>query len=306
MMNRDYVETVRLMLRVIPLVFSTEVFAMKGGTAINLFLTDMPRLSVDIDVVFLPVRLSRDEALSTIAEELSELCARLASVGLVVREAHSADPLESQLLINDGDLQVKVEVNTVFRGSLMDVGRHSVHADVSEMFATEVVATLLAPSEIYAGKIMAALDRQHPRDLFDIWHLYQGDGLTDLMLDAFPVYLAGHNRPPHEVLNGKDKDIRQLYERALVGMNALKRQLLRHSPKFGRGLEPMLCLVLLQRAGNSSVGSSNWSLIGVYCLTKMSKICQPCSGNSSIYRPSGKPDQRNSRARIPNSQDFCA
>lgn len=72
-MNRDYLETVRLMLRVMPLVFSTGVFAMKGGTAINLFLTDMPRLSVDIDVVFLPVGLTRDEALSAITEELREL-----------------------------------------------------------------------------------------------------------------------------------------------------------------------------------------------------------------------------------------
>lgn len=165
MMNRDYVETVRLILRVIPSVFSTEVFAMKGGTAINLFLTDMPRLSVDIDVVFLPVRLARDEALSAIAEELRGIRANLASTGLVVREAHSADPLESQLLINNGDFQVKVEVNTVFRGSLMDVSRHSLDVKVSEMFATEVAATLLAPPEIYVGKIMAALDRQHPRDL---------------------------------------------------------------------------------------------------------------------------------------------
>ena len=107
----------------------------------SLHLTDMPRLSVDIDVVFLPVRLTRDEALSTISEELSELRTRLASTGLVVRDAHSVDPFESQLLINDGDLQVKVEVNTVFRGSLMGVSRHSLHADVSEMFATEVAAT---------------------------------------------------------------------------------------------------------------------------------------------------------------------
>lgn len=63
MINRDYLETVRLMLRVMPLVFSSGVFAMKGGTAINLFLADMPRLSVDIDVVFLPLGLTRDEAL---------------------------------------------------------------------------------------------------------------------------------------------------------------------------------------------------------------------------------------------------
>ena len=217
-MNRDYLETVRLMLRVMPLVFSSGVFAMKGGTAINLFLADMPRLSVDIDVVFLPLGLTRDEALGAITEELRGLRANLESIGFAVRGTHSANPFESQLLINDGDFQVKVEVNTVFRGSLMDVSRHSLDVNVSEIFATEVTATLLAQPEIYVGKIMAALDRQHPRDLFDIWHLYQGDGLTNSMLEAFPVYLAGHNRPPHEILNGKNKNIKQLYESAFMGM----------------------------------------------------------------------------------------
>lgn len=218
MINPTYVETTRLMLRVIPMVFSTGVFAMKGGTAINLFLTDMPRLSVDIDVVFLPMGLTRDEALSTIAIELRRLRAELQSIGLIVRKAPSADFLESQLLINDGDLQVKVEVNTVFRGALMSVGTHSLHPNVSKMFAIEVAPTLLAPSEIFGGKMVAALDRQHPRDLFDIWHLHQEKGLTSSMFDAFAVYLAGHHRPPHEILDGKDKDIRQLYENALVGM----------------------------------------------------------------------------------------
>lgn len=162
--------------------------------------------------------LSRDEALSAIATELRRLRVELQSIGLIVRETPSADLLESQLLINDGALQVKVEVNTVFRGALMSVGTHSLHPKVSKMFATEVAPTLLAPPEIFGGKMVAALDRQHPRDLFDVWHLYRGEGLTPSMFDAFAIYLAGHNRPPHEILDGKDKDIRQLYENALAGM----------------------------------------------------------------------------------------
>lgn len=136
-MNSIYVGTTRLMLRVIPLVFSIRVLAMKGGTAINLFLTNMPRLSVDIDVVFLPMGLTRDEALSAIATELRRLRAELQNMGLIVREAPSADFLESQLLINDGSLQVRVEVNTVFRGALMNVGTHQLHPNVSKMFTTD-------------------------------------------------------------------------------------------------------------------------------------------------------------------------
>ena len=54
MIDQAYIDTVRLLLRVVPDIFKNEIFAMKGGTAINLFVQDMPRLSVDIDVVYVP------------------------------------------------------------------------------------------------------------------------------------------------------------------------------------------------------------------------------------------------------------
>jgi hypothetical protein len=65
-MNAEYARTVQLLLAVAPAIFSSPVFAMKGGTAINLFVQDMPRLSVDIDVVFVPHESPRDEALLAI------------------------------------------------------------------------------------------------------------------------------------------------------------------------------------------------------------------------------------------------
>src|SRR3546814_11292847 len=77
---------------------------------------------------------------------------------------------------------------------------------------------VLAPDELYARKLVAALERQHPRDLFDVWQLFQTGGLTDVMVECFVVYLAGHNRPTHEVLFGNDKDIAAEYERGFVGM----------------------------------------------------------------------------------------
>lgn len=61
-MNQTYLDTARLLTRVAPLVFVDDTFALKGGTAINLFVRDMPRLSVDLDLVFPDHRLSRDEA----------------------------------------------------------------------------------------------------------------------------------------------------------------------------------------------------------------------------------------------------
>lgn len=54
-MNKSFLEQVRLMLECMPIVMENEVFALKGGTAINFFVRDMPRLSVDIDLTYLPI-----------------------------------------------------------------------------------------------------------------------------------------------------------------------------------------------------------------------------------------------------------
>jgi hypothetical protein len=92
------------------------------------------------------------------------------------------------------------------------------NARTGDLFGVEFDAPILARDELYAGKLVAALDRQHPRDLFDVWQLYESGGLTDAMVECFVVYLAGHNRPLHEVLFGNDKDIAAEYERAFAGM----------------------------------------------------------------------------------------
>ena len=84
-MDEHYARTVRLLLTAAPAVFDNAIFAMKGGTAINLFIQDMPRLSVDIDVVYIPWQPNREEALHDIAAELERIRARLAPLGLIVR-----------------------------------------------------------------------------------------------------------------------------------------------------------------------------------------------------------------------------
>ena len=82
MMDKAYIEVVRLLLESTPAIFETPHFAMKGGTAINLFIEDMPRLSVDIDVVFTDHQASRDEALKSISKGLDAVRKRLAKAGL--------------------------------------------------------------------------------------------------------------------------------------------------------------------------------------------------------------------------------
>ncbi|MCL2830365.1 MAG: nucleotidyl transferase AbiEii/AbiGii toxin family protein [Betaproteobacteria bacterium] len=221
-MDKSYADTVRLLLSVAPEVFANEIFAMKGGTAINLFVQEMPRLSVDIDVVYRPWKAQREEALSAINGELAAIAQRVAPLGVRTRLVRSRELDDTRLIVENNSSQVKIEVNTVFRGTVLPVERKALSARACDLFGVEFEAPILARDELYAGKLVAALDRQHPRDLFDVWRLYESGGLSDClsdgMIECFVLYLAGHNRPPHEVLFGKDKEIAPEYERAFSGM----------------------------------------------------------------------------------------
>lgn len=220
-MDKNYADTVRLLLAVTPKVFANDIFAMKGGTAINLFVQDMPRLSVDIDVVYRPWQSGRDEALKAINGELAAIAQRVKPLGMQTRLVRAKDLGDTKLIVENDISQVKIEVNVVFRGTVLPVERTPLSAKTSDQFGVEFDAPILARDELYAGKLVAALDRQNPRDLFDVWQLYESGGLSDGMVECFVIYLAGHNRPPHEVLFGNDKDIAAEYERAFVGMTAV-------------------------------------------------------------------------------------
>lgn len=220
-MHETYVNTVRLMLDIAPIIFETPRFAMKGGTALNLFVQDMPRLSVDIDVVFIDRNLSRDEAINAITEELGRAKARIEAEGYTARTSTVSGKARGEdvkLTVMSGDALVKVEVNYVFRGTLLDPVTRTLVTAAEERFATRISVPTLHESELYGSKLVAALDRQHPRDLFDVMRMYALFGLRDDVVDAFVGYLAGHNRPVHEVLFSAKKPIAEVYEADFVGM----------------------------------------------------------------------------------------
>jgi len=98
-MNEIYVETARLMTRVVPLVFVDDTFALKGGTAINMFVRDMPRLSVDLDLVFPDHTVPRNEALQRINSAIRESVQRLKKQGYQTRAIAAADAGETKLLM---------------------------------------------------------------------------------------------------------------------------------------------------------------------------------------------------------------
>ena len=219
-MDKAYADTVRLLLQVAPDVFANDIFAMKGGTAINLFVRSMPRLSVDIDVVYTPRDTPRELALASIAEELDTIAVRLAKLGLKTRKVANKDLGDTKLLIANAESQVKVEVNTVFRGMVLPPERRALTPRTAEMFSAELELPVLAVAELYGGKLVAAMDRQHPRDLFDVWQLFKSNGLSDAAVECFVTYLAGHNRPTHEVLFSNEKNIADEYQNNFVGMAA--------------------------------------------------------------------------------------
>lgn len=217
-MDKSYADTVRLLLQVTPDVFRNDIFAMKGGTAINLFVRDMPRLSVDIDVVYLPRQVPREQALSEIASELDAVAKRLSSLGVRTRTVPSGNLDETKLVVENAQSQVKVEVNVVFRGTVLPPERRALTARTAEVFSAELEAPLLATAELYGSKLVAAMDRQHPRDLFDVWQMFEAGEFSNEVVECFVTYLAGHNRPMHEVLFGNEKSIATEYRNNFVGM----------------------------------------------------------------------------------------
>ncbi|MFA7668652.1 MAG: nucleotidyl transferase AbiEii/AbiGii toxin family protein [Burkholderiaceae bacterium] len=263
-MDKSYADTVRLLLAIAPDVFANDIFAMKGGTAINLFVQDMPRLSVDIDVVYLPWQTPRDEALQAINQELAAIASRIATLGVQTRLIPARDLGDTKLIVENETSQVKIEVNVVFRGSVLAAERRALSARTSDLFSVELDLPTLTPDELYASKLVAALDRQHPRDLFDVWQLYESGGISDGMVECFVIYLAGHNRPPHEVLFSNDKDIANEYERAFVGMTEVEcslETLLEARARLQRELPQQLTLAHRQFLSGLVRAEPDWSLL---------------------------------------------
>jgi len=217
-MNQIYLDTARLMIQAAPLVFAGDVFALKGGTAINLFIRDMPRLSVDLDLVFPDHTLSREEALNRITTALREAAERLKSRGFQTRAVPAQDTSETKLLVRRDGIDIKIEVNFVLRGTLHPVRMASLTDRARETLLADLELPVVSLEDVYGGKLVAALDRQHPRDLFDVMQLFAHEGITKGIRRAFVVYLACHNRPVHEVLFPALHDIRQEYERTFQGM----------------------------------------------------------------------------------------
>lgn len=223
MKNSPFYEQAKLMLQLLPSVSKySDVFALKGGTAINLFVRDMPRFSVDIDLAYLPIK-PRHESLEEIDNALKSMATIIKKTfpGIMVDEKRVGNPSQlNKLFIAGQNVLVKIEPNEVLRGSVYPTQEKTLSPAAEQLFEMAVTMNTLSFADLYGGKICAALDRQHPRDFFDIKLLIENEGITDEVRKAFVIYLASHSRPMAELLNPNLVDFRSVYENEFVGMTA--------------------------------------------------------------------------------------
>lgn len=211
-----YLDQVRLMLAVLPHVAARTDFALKGGTAINFFYRNGPRLSVDLDLHYLPEE-DRELAMKGIAQNMEAI--RTATLDSLPGCQATIDPTTFNVQIVHNRTRIKLEPNSVIRGQLLPTNRLPLCQSIGDYFGTTASIECVNRSELYAGKLCAALQRQHPRDLFDIKLLLDEEGgLTRDVMDAFVVYIASQGKPIAEMLTPRRQPVEALYHSQFVGM----------------------------------------------------------------------------------------
>jgi predicted nucleotidyltransferase component of viral defense system len=213
---KTYKNQVELLLDVLPFIQNDPRFALKGGTAINLFHRNMPRLSVDIDLTYLPIE-PRDVFLKNLTQAMQDLVDKIAATGLHTEVKHSGSHITKLLVTND-QATIKVEPNTVLRGSVFAPEINELASAAQDIFLQTQKVKTVSVADLYAGKICAALDRQHPRDLFDIKLLFENEGITPSIQQAFVAYLASSPRPMNELLSPHELDIKDVFYKEFIGM----------------------------------------------------------------------------------------
>ncbi len=218
-MNNTYRRQVALLLDILPSVAEERNFALHGGTAINLFHLDMPRLSVDLDLTYVLFSDDRNADLENIRTSLEAIKTRLKERIPAIRFSDLQRAAEElKLICSTPDATVKVEVNQINRG-LISEPRTMVLCDrAQEEFDRFCEIATVSMGQLWGGKVNAALDRQHPRDLFDMRSLFEGYGYTDEIKTGFIFFLLCGNRPFHELLAPKRLDQRIVFDSQFNGM----------------------------------------------------------------------------------------
>ena len=223
-----YKGQVKLLIDILVEVAKEECFALHGGTAINLFHLNMPRFSVDIDLTFVPFSdtayyvhstSNRDVDLNLIRDGLSSVKNRLGRSLLKIRfddERRTGEELK--LLCSSGNATVKIEVNQINRGLIDEPCTMVLCSRAEEEFNRFCEIRTVSAGQLWGGKVNAALDRQHPRDIFDVKNMLGTIGFTDEVKRGFLFFLLCGKRPISEVLRPNFINQRVVFESQFAGM----------------------------------------------------------------------------------------
>ncbi len=215
MIHSVYKDQVDLLLEVLPHILHDSRLALKGGTAINLFVMNMPRLSVDIDLTFTIVT-NRERFINEINDVFEGFQQRLKTYRIDIFK--TSDGVPKQARISNGRSEIKIDLNLILRGMVFPSSERNLCEKAVFEFEKSVTVNCVSFEDLYAGKFCAALDRQHPRDLYDIKLFFEQYTFTEQLRKAFLVYLISSNRPIHELVHPNLLNQRDAFEREFVGM----------------------------------------------------------------------------------------
>lgn len=177
-------------------ILTRKILALKGGTAINLTIFDLPRLSVDIDLDY-AVNDSREEMMksrSLITEDIKKyLSTENYTLTPRSKSRHSLDSFVFAYRTLSGSTDnIKIEINYSLRAHIFDIEERPI---VARAIVPGFNVNSLAAREIFAGKINALLSRTAPRDLYDVYNMikagfFQEKNERDMLRKAVVFYRA--------------------------------------------------------------------------------------------------------------------
>lgn len=220
--DERYSDRVQLLVDILPVLAKETRFALKGGTAINLFEHDLPRLSVDIDLTWLPMQ-DFEADVKAMSAALEQLAGTLRARPLQLQVQTSGGATTggiTRLICCRGRARVQIETTPVMRGAVHPVRTMVVRPKVEQAFGF-TSTQVLNFSDLYAGKLAAALSRQHPRDLFDIGLLLEDERADATLWRTFLVYLTCSPKPAWELLDPREPvDFEAVFDARFRGMTA--------------------------------------------------------------------------------------
>jgi predicted nucleotidyltransferase component of viral defense system len=258
----------------LPIIARDKRFALKGGTAINFFIRPLPRLSVDIDLTYLPVE-EREQTIRNIDRAMQNFAKSIESFANVEFKRLKENNLVVGLIVIRGEARIKIETNLIIRGSVFPVETHILIKPARDLFEKSVESELISFADLYGSKMCAALDRQHPRDLFDVKLLLENEGITVKIRQAFIVYLLSHNRPIIELLNPNPIDLKTMFELDFRGMT-FEPVTLDELEKVRNNLFQLVKNFLTTEERNFILsvksGAPDWSLFPIHTIKKLPAV----------------------------------